>query len=332
VKLIIQIPCLNEEHTLPLTLAELPRSVEGFDEVEWLVVDDGSSDRTVEVARELGVDHICRLVAHKGLATAFQTGLDAALKLGADVIVNTDADNQYRAEDIERLVAPILARQADVVVGDRQLRSHEEFSTAKKSLQRWGSWVVRFASGTDVPDATSGFRAYDREAALQMVVVSDFTYTLETLIQAGQSDLTVAHVPVRTNPATRPSRLFRSSLGYVRRSVGTILRIYVAHRPLRVFLLLASLFGAVGLALFGRFAYFYLTDGGAGHVQSLIVGAVLLTFAFQLAMLGVIGDLLRTNRVIAQRILRRVRGIELTLGVEADGVTTSVPREESTPR
>jgi glycosyltransferase involved in cell wall biosynthesis len=318
-KLIVQIPCLNEEETLPRTLAELPREVEGFDTVEWLVIDDGSTDRTAEVARQCGVDHVVRFTSNKGLAVAFQAGMDAALKLGADVIVNTDADNQYRASDIPRLLGPILAHQADLVVGARPVRDMEDFSRLKKFLQRWGSWVVRQASGTDVPDTTSGFRAYNREAALRLHVVSRFTYTLETLIQAGKSDLAVAHVPIRTNRKTRESRLITSLAQYVTRSMGTILRIYAMYEPLRVFLWLAAVFGAVGIALFARFAWFYLTTPGpTGHVQSLVVGAAFLVLSLQLAVLGILADLLRSNRLIAEDTLERVRKVELELGVRPD--------------
>ncbi len=318
-KLVIQIPCLNEEATLPQTLADLPREVEGFDTVEWLVVDDGSTDGTADVARECGVDHLVRFSQNKGLAVAFQAGLDAALKLGADVIVNTDADNQYDARDIERLVAPILAHEADMVVGDRQVRRNEEFSSSRKLLQLWGSWVVRQASGTDVADTTSGFRAYNREAALRLNVVSRFSYTLETIIQAGKSDIAVGHVPIRTNRKTRESRLFRSTPQYLVRSIETILRVYAMYEPLRVFLWLAALAGVAGLALFGRFAWFYFTQPGpTGHVQSLIVAAALLVFAVQLAVLGVLADLLRANRVLSERTLHRIRKIELELGVRPD--------------
>ncbi len=273
VKLIIQIPCLNEEAALPVTLAELPREVDGFDEVEWLIIDDGSTDRTVEVARAHGVDHVVRLTQNKGLAVAFQAGLDAALKLGADVIVNTDADNQYRADDIPKLVEPILEHRADMVVGDRQVADHPEFSPSKKLLQRWGSWVVRQASETDVPDTTSGFRAYSREAALRMNVVSRFTYTLETIIQAGKSDIAVTSVPIRVNGKLRESRLFQSIPDYVKRSVGTIFRIYTMYEPLRVFAMLAAVIGLAGTLLCLRFAYFYFSeDAPTGHVQSLFVG------------------------------------------------------------
>ena len=235
-KLIIQIPCLNEEETLPVTLAELPREVEGFDSVEWLIIDDGSTDRTVDVARANGVDHIVRLTNNKGLASGFQAGLDACLKLGADVIVNTDADNQYHGPDVARLVKPILAGDADMVVGDREVMNVEHFSAAKKPLQRLGSWVVRQASQTSIPDTTSGFRAYNREAALVMQVVSKFTYTLETIIQAGKMTVAVDHVPVRTNPKLRESRLFPSMWTYIRRNGVSIFRIYAMYEPLRVFM------------------------------------------------------------------------------------------------
>jgi glycosyltransferase involved in cell wall biosynthesis len=292
-KLIIQIPCLNEEETLPVTLADLPRELAGFESVEWLIIDDGSTDRTVDVARRHGVDHIVRLTNNKGLASGFQAGLDAALKLGADVIVNTDADNQYYGGDIEKLVAPILAGDADMVVGDRQVATIEHFSPAKKSLQRLGSWVVRQASATSVPDTTSGFRAYNREAALQLQVVSKFTYTLETIIQAGKMTVAVDSVPVRTNPQTRESRLFPSMWAYVRRNSVSIFRIYSMYEPLKVFI-----------------------DGsGAGHVQSLILGAVLFNAAMVLAALGVMGDLLSGQRIMLQRVFERVRRIELHLDI-----------------
>src|ERR671933_1886876 len=236
-KLIIQIPCLNEEETLPATLADLPREVPGIDVVEWLIIDDGSTDRTVDVARRHGVDHIVRLTNNKGLASGFQAGLDACLKLGADVIVNTDADNQYDARDIPKLVAPILAGNADMVVGDRQVMGIEHFSPLKKRLQRLGSEVVRRASATDVPDTTSGFRAYNREAAIQMAVVSKFSYTPETVIQAGKLLVAIDHVPVHTNEKTRESRLFPSMWSYVRRNSVSIFRIYTMYEPLRVFML-----------------------------------------------------------------------------------------------
>src|SRR3712207_5485759 len=268
-KLIIQIPCFDEEQTLPETLGDLPREVAGFDVVEWLIIDDGSADRTVEVARAHGVDHIVRLTNNKGLAYAFQAGVDACLKLGADVIVNTDGDNQYNAADIPKLVAPVLRGDADMVVGDREVMSIEHFSPLKKSLQRVGSWVVRAASETEVPDTTSGFRAYNREAALQLIVVNKFTYTLETIIQAGKQFIAVDHVPIRTNPKTRESRLFPSMWSYVRRNAVSIFRIYTRYEPLRVFMTLAAVVALAALAVWARYLWFYIfEDEGAGHVQS----------------------------------------------------------------
>src|SRR5881392_4083700 len=280
-KLIIQIPCLNEEEALPITLADLPRQVPGFDLVEWLVVDDGSTDRTIEVAKEHGVDHIVRLTNNKGLAAGFQAGLDACLKLGADVIVNTDADNQYDAADIPKLVGPILAGRADMVVGDREVMTIDHFSPLKKSLQRLGSWVVRQASETDVPDTTSGFRAYNREAAMQMAVVSKFTYTLETIIQAGKLLVATDHVPIRTNPQTRESRLFPSMWAYVRRNTVGIFRIYALYEPLRVFMSAAIVVGLAAAIIWARFLIDYAAHGHSGHVQSLILGAVLFIAAIQ---------------------------------------------------
>jgi glycosyltransferase involved in cell wall biosynthesis len=314
-KLIIQIPCLNEAETLPVTLADLPRELPGFDLVEWLIIDDGSTDRTVEVARENGVDHIVRLTNNKGLASGFQAGLDAALKLGADVIVNTDADNQYYGADVARLVAPILAGNADMVVGDRQVTTIEHFSPAKKSLQRLGSWVVRQASATNVPDTTSGFRAYNREAALQLQVVSKFTYTLETIIQAGKMTVAVDSVPVRTNPKTRESRLFPSMWAYVRRNGVSIFRIYSMYEPLRVFFTVAAVVGLAAVAVWARFLVAWIDGDGAGHVQSLILGAVLFNAAMVLAALGVMGDLLSGQRIMLQRVFERVRRIELHLDI-----------------
>jgi glycosyltransferase involved in cell wall biosynthesis len=315
-KLIIQIPCLNEEEVLPVTLGDLPRHVEGFDKVEWLVIDDGSRDRTVEVARRHGVDHIVSLTSNKGLAQGFQAGLDASLKLGADVIVNTDADNQYNAADIPKLVAPILHGHADMVIGDREVQSIEHFSPIKKLLQRLGSWVVRRASETTVPDTTSGFRAYNREAALQVQVVSRFTYTLETVIQAGKMLVAIDHVPIRTNPKLRESRLFGSISSYVRSNAVSIFRIYATYEPLRVFLVAASVVALAALVVWGRFLILFIGGEGQGHVQSVVLGAMLFVVAVQLAALGVIGDLLASNRVLIQRALERTRRIELKLGVE----------------
>jgi glycosyltransferase involved in cell wall biosynthesis len=315
-KLIIQIPCFNEEEQLPSTLADLPRELSGVDSVEWLIIDDGSTDRTVEVARENGVDHIVKLTNNKGLAAGFQAGLDACLKLGADVIVNTDADNQYSAASIPNLIAPIVAGDADMVVGDRQVENIEHFSKIKVRLQHLGSAVVRRASQTAIPDTTSGFRAYNREAAIQLQVVSKFTYTLESIIQAGKMLVATAHTPVGTNPKTRESRLFPSMSAYVRRNGIAIFRIYALYEPLRVFMTMAALLGIVAAVIWGRFAYFYIAEGqGAGHVQSLILGAVLFIAAVQLAALGVMGDILGGMRTLQQRTLERVRRVELQLGV-----------------
>ena len=315
-KLVIQIPCLNEEETLPRVLEELPRQVPGFDLVEWLVIDDGSTDRTAEVARAGGVDHLVRLTNNKGLAAAFQAGLDAALKLGADVIVNTDADNQYPGADIPRLVEPILAGRADMVVGDRQVRNVEHFSPAKRLLQRLGSWVVRRASGTSVPDTTSGFRAYNREAALGLMVVSNYTYTLESLVQAGKMLVAIEHVPTKSQQVARRSRLFGSTSSYVRRSAVGLFRTYVLYEPLRVFMVLAVLFFAAALAAWSPFLLDWILHGDrSGHIQSLILGAVLFLASVQMFALGIIGEALAGQRVIAQRIFERVRRLELESGV-----------------
>jgi glycosyltransferase involved in cell wall biosynthesis len=332
-KLIIQIPCLNEEQTLPATLADLPRALEGFEAVEWLVIDDGSSDRTVDVAREHGVDHIVRLPNNKGLAAAFQAGLDASLKLGADVIVNTDGDNQYRGEDVAKLVAPILTGKADMVVGDRQVAHIEHFSGAKKRLQRLGSWVVRRVSGTRVPDTTSGFRSYNREAALQLLVVSNFTYTLESLIQAGRMLIAVEDVPVGTNRTLRESRLASSSGAYVRRNVPEILRIYARYQPMRAFTTVALVVGVLAIAAWIPFLRDWIVNGdNSGHIQSLILGAVLFIAAVQLFALGVIGDLLAGQRVMTQKVFERVRRVELKIGVEPShyeaGTGTGEPEDE----
>jgi glycosyltransferase involved in cell wall biosynthesis len=329
VKLIIQIPCFDEAEQLPGTLADLPRKVAGFDAVEWLIVDDGSTDATIAVARAHGVDHVVRLTNNKGLAAGFQAGLDACLKLGADVIVNTDADNQYHGGDVVKLVAPILAGSADMVIGDREVETIEHFSWLKKRLQRLGSWVVRQASSTSVPDTTSGFRAYNREAAIQLLVVSKFTYTLETIIQAGKQLVAIEHVPIRTNPKTRESRLFPSMGAYVRRNSISIFRIYAQYEPLRVFWSLAAVIGLVALGVWIRFAVAYAEGNGKGHVQSLILGAVLFIAAVVLWALGVIGDLLAAQRVMTQRTFERVRRIELQLGVAPSHYEAAKPSQST---
>lgn len=306
-KLIVQIPCYNEAETLPATLADIPRQVEGIDEVEVLVVDDGSTDNSAEVARQHGADHIVRLKSNRGLAVAFSVGLNRSLELGADIIVHTDADNQYRGECIPDLVAPILHGEADLVVGTRPIEAIAEFSWLKKKLQRLGSWVVRKVSGTDIADATSGFRAYSRAAAMRLSVLSDFTYTLETLIQAGRTNLAIAQVPIQTNPQARASRLFSSIPAYIWQSAKTILRIYALYRPLRFFATVGLLLFLPGLALGLRFVYYYITGGGAGHVQSLILAAVLMLLGFQIGIFGILADLIGANRKLIQETLYRAR-------------------------
>ncbi len=310
-KLIVQIPAYNEESTLPQTLRDLPRSLPGVDRIEVLVVDDGSTDHTAEVAREAGADHVVCLKQNQGLAVAFTVGLETALRLGADIIVNTDADNQYRGEDITRLVEPILEGRADIVVGDRGVAALEHFSPLKRLLQKWGSWVVGRAAGIPIPDATSGFRAFTREAALRLTVLGDYTYTLETLIQAGARKMKVVYVPVRTNPQTRPSRLIRSIPSFLALSAVTIVRFYTMYRPLRVFTAIGSVLLAGGLALGARFLYFYLQGRGTGHVQSLILAAILTIVGFQVCLIGLMADLIQMNRKMLEEILYRVRKGEL---------------------
>lgn len=310
-KLIIQIPCFNEAETLPATIQSLPRQLDGIDDLQYLVIDDGSSDRTAEVARQLGVHHVLRLPNHSGLAASFASGLEACLKLGADLIVNTDADNQYHAEDIPELIKPILIGQADIVVGDRGVGTLSSFSPSKRLLQRMGSWVVAHASGIEIPDATSGFRALSRQAALHTLVLSEYTYTVETLIQAGAQNMAVVYVPVRTNPQTRPSRLMRSIPEYVANSTQTILRVYTMYRPLRVFTSISGVMILVGLIGVVRFLYYFFTANGSGHIQSLVLSAVLLIVGFQIFLIGLLADLIGFNRKILEELLYRVRRMEI---------------------
>lgn len=309
-KLIIQIPCYNEEATLPLTLADLPRELPGVDAIEVLVVDDGSRDRTVEVARELGVQHIVRHKRNRGLAAAFQSGLEAALAAGADIIVNTDGDNQYYGPDIGRLIEPILAGRADIVVGDRGVAALAHFSPLKRFLQRLGSAVVARAAGIPIPDATSGFRAFSREAALRLTVLSEYTYTLETLIQAGARGMAVTFVPVRTNPQTRKSRLIRNIPSFLALSAVTILRFYTMYRPLRVFMTIGGVLVAAALILGVRFLYFYAVGRGAGHVQSLILAAILAIVGFQVGLIGLVADAVSMNRKMIEEMVWRARRVE----------------------
>jgi len=315
VRLIVQIPCLNEADTLPQTVADIPRHISGVSAVELLVIDDGSTDNTVQVARELGVEHIVSHPHRRGLAAAFQSGVNAALILGADIIVNTDGDNQYPQADIPRLIAPILNNEADVVIGDRQTASIAHFSPFKRLLQAWGSWVVRLASGTQVPDATSGFRAYSREAALRLNLFTRYTYTLETIIQAGKKGLRVAHVPIQTNPQLRASRLMQSEWDYVKRSAATIIRIYAVYEPLKTFGLLSLPFLVVGAALIGRFLFFYLSgplEGVARYIQSLLIGGVALIIGFLIFLFGILADLISANRLLIEEALYRLKRLELT--------------------
>jgi len=306
-KLMIQIPCYNEEATLPDVVRDLPRTLPGIDVVEVLVIDDGSTDRTVEVARECGVHHVLRLGSNHGLAAAFLRGVERCLELGADLIVNTDGDNQYDGRCIGALIEPILEGRLDIVVGARPIESIGHFSWAKKKLQRWGSHVVRRFSGTDIPDTTSGFRAYSAEAAMRLHVFNQYTYTLETIIQAGHMNMRIGHVPVGVNAQTRKSRLISSIPHYITRSVGIILRSYITYRPLRTFLYLAVPVGLAGVALCARFLVYYLQGRGGGHVQSLILAAVLLLMAFNLVVLGILADLIGTNRELIQEALYTAR-------------------------
>lgn len=314
-KLIIQIPCLNESGTLAIAINALPRSVPGFNQVEWLVIDDGSTDNTAELAKQLGVDHVVRHPVNRGLATAFMTGLDACLRLGADVIVNTDADNQYEAQDIPLLTGPIVAGRADIVIGGRPISDTEHFSWIKKKLQHLGSWAVRKASKTSVADAPSGFRAISRETAMRLNVFNPYTYTLETIIQAGLSNLRVLSVPIRTNEDLRPSRLVKSIRSYVQRSLVTILRVFVTYRPLFFFCWLAVLAATPGLLLGGRFVYHYLSGNGEGHIQSLILASLLLMLAALAGMCGIIADLIATNRKLLERVNLRVQRVEASLNI-----------------
>lgn len=309
-KLIIQIPCLDEEEHLEKTLRALPRSIPGIESVEVLVIDDGSSDRTSEIARRAGADYILRFPNNRGLARAFRAGLDACLRLGADVIVNTDGDNQYDASDIPELIRPVLEGKADMVVGDRAPSSVKHFSWGKRWLQYYGSWVVRTLSGTTIPDTTSGFRALSREAALRLNVISDFTYTIETIIQAGKKRLPVTHVPVRTNP-TRQSKLFHSVWEYVKRSAATIVRIYALYEPLKVFSYVGGLFIFLGMLPGLRFLYFYAIGEGGGHIQSLLLTVLLIIIGFQTVLIGLVADLIAGNRSLIEDVLFRIRCLEL---------------------
>ena len=312
-KLLIQIPCYNEEITLPATLRDLPGMIPGIDSIEILVIDDGSTDRTAEVARTNGVQHIVRLTVNRGLARAFAAGIDECLKQGADIIVNTDGDNQYKGEDIAKLVQPILKKQADIVIGARDIGKIEEFSAVKKLLQRAGSSVMRRISHTSIPDVTSGFRAYSRDAALHMNVVSNFTYTLETIIQAGIAGKAIASVPVQTNKKTRESRLFSSTGSYIRKSIVTIVRIYTMYEPLKVFVRIGGMFLLLGTLGILRFLYYYFTLANlpTGHIQSVMISGVVLLVGFGITLFGLLADVTAKNRKLMEDVLLRVKRMEL---------------------
>jgi glycosyltransferase involved in cell wall biosynthesis len=301
-KLIIQIPCYNEAGTLAIALNALPREVEGFETVEWLIINDGSTDETVQVARECGVDHIVNFKHNQGLAKGFMAGIKECLKQGADVIVNTDADNQYEADDIPKLVKPILENKAEYVIGARPISQTEHFSPAKKFLQKLGSWVVRKASKTDIPDAPSGFRAITKECASQLNVYNNYTYTLETIIQAGQKNMAITSVPIRTNEDLRPSRLLSSIPNYIKKSIVTIVRIFVVYKPFHFFMIIAATLFSLGLLLGLRFLYYYLTGDGAGHMQSVVLAGVLIGMGFQTGLIAFVADLLSVNRRLLEEI------------------------------
>ncbi|HIR14261.1 MAG TPA: glycosyltransferase family 2 protein [Candidatus Choladousia intestinavium] len=309
-KLIIQIPCYNEAETLEIALNDLPKHIDGIDEIEYLIINDGSRDNTVEVAKNWGVNYVVNFKQNKGLAKGFMAGLDACLRNGADIIVNTDADNQYVGEDIEKLVRPILEGKADMVIGERPIDQTEHFSPLKKKLQHFGSWVVRKASKTDIPDAPSGFRAYSREAAMRMNVVNEYTYTLETIVQAGRNKIPLMSVPIRTNGELRPSRLFSSMFGYVKKSMLTIIRAFLMYKPLMFFTSLGSIMSLIGVILGVRFLFYYFGGTGAGHIQSLILASMMIILGVMTVIVGLQGDIIAANRKLLEDIQYHVRRLD----------------------
>jgi len=311
-KLIIQIPCLNEEESLPKTLGDLPKKIDGIDVIETLIIDDGSTDRTTDVAKEHGVNHFVRFTRHKGLARAFQAGLDASLNAGADIIVNTDADGQYKGEDIPRLIEPILHKQADIVIGNRNIENVKQFSFIKKRLQRIGSFVVRHLAGSTIADVTTGFRAYSKEAAMRLNIISEYTYTLESVIQAEHKDLAIANITVSTNTVKRESRLFRSIPEYIKRSIITIIRVYAMFNPFRIFVTLGAGIITLGAIIGSRFLFYYMLGQGTGKIQSLILAAVLILVGFQLLVVALVSDLIAANRRLIEDTLLRIKRIELS--------------------
>lgn len=310
-KLIIQIPCYNEAETLKIALDALPKTIGGVDQIEYLIINDGSTDKTVRVAKEWGINYVVNFKCNKGLAKGFMAGIDACLRNGADIIVNTDADNQYCADDIKKIIKPVLEGKADIVIGERPIDQTQHFSFVKKKLQHLGSWVVRKASDTDVPDAPSGFRAYSREAAMRLNVINEYTYTLETIIQAGREKMAIESVSVRTNEELRESRLFHSMSGYVKRSAGTIIRAFAMYKPLRFFTILGVIPFLMGSGLGVRFLIYYINGVGGGHIQSLILAAVLLMIGWQTIMIGLQADIIAANRKLLQDIQYRVKCLEL---------------------
>ncbi|MFH1360103.1 MAG: glycosyltransferase family 2 protein [Candidatus Omnitrophota bacterium] len=317
-KLIIQIPCLNEEESLPKTLSDLPRHIDGIDKIEVLIIDDGSSDKTSDIAKAHGVQHVMRFTKQRGLARAFNAGLDAAIKAGADIIVNTDADGQYKGEDIPHLIQPILEQRADIVIGNRDIGKMKQSSFIKKKLQRIGSWVVRQLSGLAIPDATTGFRAYSREAALRLNIISGYTYTLESIIQAADKNLAIENITISTNEVKRKSRLFRSIPEYIQRSFVTLIRVYSMFNPFRLFMRFGLIMSLVGSLIGVRFVYFYMIGEGQGKIQSLILAAVLILIGFQLCVVGLVSDLISANRRLIEDILLRIKRIELTNTIRKD--------------
>ena len=329
-KLIIQIPCFNEEQTLGITYNDLPRYIEGIDEIEYLIINDGSRDKTVEVAKKLGFHHIVSFKQNKGLAYGFMAGIDACLHLDADIIVNTDADNQYCGEDIEKLVRPILNNEADIVIGERPIDQTEHFSWKKKKFQHLGSWVVRVASGTDIPDAPSGFRAYSREAALRLNVINEYTYTLETIIQAGHDKIAMTSVPIRTNGELRPSRLFSSMWRYMKRSSTVIIRSFMMYKPLRFFMLLGGLLFLIGFLSGVRYLVFFFAGNSSGHIQSLILAAILIIMGVQTIVAGLLSDLIAANRKLLEDVQYRVRKMETCRqpgDIDKDGSSSQIVKE-----
>lgn len=306
-KLIIQIPCYNEAETLEIALNDLPKHIEGIDEIEYLIINDGSTDKTVEVAVNWGVHYVVNFTRNKGLAKGFMAGLSACLEHGADIIVNTDADNQYCGEDIEKLVRPILDGKADIVIGERPIDQTAHFSPLKKKLQHLGSWVVRKASKTDIPDAPSGFRAYSRDAALRMNVINDYTYTLETIVQAGRNKMAITSVPIRTNAELRPSRLFSSMFGYIKRSMMTIVRAFLMYKPMKFFVTVGSILGIIGVGIGVRFLIFLVNGQGSGHIQSLILASMMIILGVMTGIVGLQADIIAANRKLLEDIQYHVR-------------------------